>query len=154
MDEKNWDEPMAKTRAAFEAHSGEIDGRITQEGRHKYVFDAQRENVDLQLEARSVFHNIWSVLPVRSLRPVLVAKSKIFLLSISGPLLFSSLYGHNDPVLAVEAVPFHPPPLRWHPTEWMVYPGRTASPSDCLNELSQVFLCGHWITLSLLLIPA
>ena len=43
---------MDTTRSAFADAVGKIDTQIDQEARHKYVYDIQRENVDLQLEAR------------------------------------------------------------------------------------------------------
>ena len=43
---------METTRNAFTKAVSVIDTQIDQEARHKYVYDVQRENLDLQLEAR------------------------------------------------------------------------------------------------------
>ena len=52
LDKKNFHDVMDTTRSAFAEAVSKIDTQIDQEARHKYVYDIQRENVDLQLEAR------------------------------------------------------------------------------------------------------
>lgn len=52
QNELNYEVPMDTSRQAFSEAVGKIDTEIAQEDRHKFMYAVQKENVDIQLEAR------------------------------------------------------------------------------------------------------